>query len=125
MALLSTTSNSIKTCGLALESTFTFARNRVERVGRATIYGIPTTTKLGRSLNTHVGYIAERLFIDDADVAAHPEQDFREKPEEEILSIKIFLTKMVNIMGKIDNDRMPIGYPTIPGCIWLWSECRI
>ena len=49
---------------------------------------------VGQSLNQEFGYIAERLFIDDADVANSPKQTFGESPIVEgidSLSIRILV----------------------------------
>lgn len=104
---------------ISSRGTFTFARNRVEKWDEPLFMEYPQLLQVGRSLNTHVGYIAERLFIDDADVAAHPEQDFREKPRGGDIKYKDLPNKDGEYNGKIDsNDRMPIGYPTIPEIVY-------
>lgn len=67
----------------------------------------------GHALNQTWGYIAERLFIDDYDVANSPRQNFGEYGPGDI--------KYHDVNG--DNeittlDRVPIGLPTVPEIIF-------
>lgn len=56
------------------------------------------------------GFIAERLFIDEADIANSPEQNFGGK-----LMAGDIKYKDVDKDGKItEADKVPIGYPTTP-----------
>jgi TonB-linked SusC/RagA family outer membrane protein len=65
----------------------------------------------GKSLSQNWGYVAERLFIDDEDVANSPSQKFG---GEEVLAGDIKY-KDINNDGKISKlDQVPIGYPTTP-----------
>ncbi len=71
--------------------------------------GLPWKSRLGNSLNQQYGYIAERLFIDEADIANSPLQTFGEYMAGDIKY------KDINGDGRIDeNDIVPIGYPTDP-----------
>jgi TonB-linked SusC/RagA family outer membrane protein len=68
---------------------------------------------VGRSLSQLTGLIAERLFIDEADVANSPEQTYGEYMAGDIKY------RDVNGDGKItDADAVPIGYPTTPEIIY-------
>jgi TonB-linked SusC/RagA family outer membrane protein len=55
------------------------------------------------------GYVAERLFIDDADISNSPHQDFGEYLPGDIKYKDINGDGVIN-----DIDRAPIGYPTTP-----------
>jgi hypothetical protein len=68
---------------------------------------------VGYSLSQQWGLIAERLFIDDAEVANSPVQSFGEYKAGDIKYYD------VNGDGKItDADMVPIGYPTDPEIIY-------
>ncbi len=67
----------------------------------------------GRRISQQMGLIAERLFIDDADVANSPRQTFGEYGAGDIKY------RDVNGDGIIsDRDRVPIGHPTTPEIIY-------
>ena len=69
--------------------------------------GLPWRSRIGYSLNQRGGYIAERLFIDETDIANSPIQTFG--PFYMPGDIKY---KDINRDGKIDeSDLVPIGYP--------------
>lgn len=67
----------------------------------------------GQPVSQQWGLIAERLFIDDNDVANSPRQDFGEYGAGDIKY------RDMNGDGEITNlDRVPIGYPTTPEIIY-------
>lgn len=69
-------------------------------------------SRLGRSLNQNYGLIAERLFVDDAEVANSPKQ-FGEYRAGDIKY------RDVNGDGQITSlDEVPLGYPTVPEIIY-------
>ncbi|MGQ7867840.1 SusC/RagA family TonB-linked outer membrane protein [Sunxiuqinia sp. sy24] len=75
--------------------------------------GLPWRSRVGQSLNQPYGYIAERLFVDEADIANSPLQTFGEYMAGDIKY------KDINDDGRIDeNDIVPIGYPTDPEIIY-------
>ena len=75
--------------------------------------GLPWRSRVGLNLSQPFGYIAERLFIDEADVANSPLQTFGEYMPGDIKY------KDINNDGLIDiNDEVPIGYPTTPKIIY-------
>ena len=77
-------------------------------------YGYPWMDHTGRALNQMVGLIAERLFIDEADVANSPYQTCG--PDAMAGDIKY---KDINGDDIIDMlDMVPIGNPTIPSYIY-------
>jgi len=75
--------------------------------------GLPWRSRIGLNLSQPWGYIAERLFIDDADIANSPLQTFGDYMPGDIKY------KDINNDGVIDiNDEVPIGYPTTPEIIY-------
>lgn len=90
---------------------FTYATSRYE-VYEEPDYagqGAPYRTYIGQSVSQQIGYIAERLFVDEADIANSPRQNFGDyKPGD----IKY---KDINGDGQItDLDQVFIGYPKVP-----------
>lgn len=68
---------------------------------------------IGQSLNQQYGLIAERLFIDEYDVANSPRQTWSEYGPGDI--------KYVDMNGDgviTDADMVPIGYPTVPEIVY-------
>ena len=88
---------------------FTYAKNKVlEREEPA--YRDDYLRTIGYPVNQQWGWIAERLFIDEADVANSPEQQLGIKAQPGDIKYKD-----INNDGIInDNDRVPIGYPSVP-----------
>ncbi|TKG93835.1 SusC/RagA family TonB-linked outer membrane protein [Puteibacter caeruleilacunae] len=75
--------------------------------------GLPWLSHEGVSLNQKWGFIAERLFIDEADVANSPKQSFDEYGAGDIKY------KDLNGDGVITNlDKAPLGKPTSPEIVY-------
>ena len=75
--------------------------------------GLPWRSRIGLNLSQPFGYIAERLFIDQADIANSPLQTFGDYMAGDIKY------KDINNDGVIDiNDEVAIGYPTTPEVIY-------
>jgi TonB-linked SusC/RagA family outer membrane protein len=75
--------------------------------------GAPWRSHVGRKLSQTYGYIAERLFIDEEEVANSPTQTFGEYGAGDIKY------KDINGDMRIDeNDQVPIGFPTTPEIIY-------
>lgn len=75
--------------------------------------GSPWRSHVGRKLSQTYGYIAERLFIDEEEVANSPTQTFGEYGAGDIKY------KDINGDMRIDeNDQVPIGFPTTPEIIY-------
>jgi len=100
---------------LAARGNFTFATSNFD-VYEELDYagaGLPWKSRIGNSLNQPYGYIAERLFVDEADIANSPVQTFGEYMAGDIKY------KDINEDGVVDtNDEVPIGYPTTPEIIY-------
>jgi TonB-linked SusC/RagA family outer membrane protein len=88
--------------------TFTFTRSKVVEWEEPDYSRTPWLSKIGRPINQKWGYIAERLFIDDAEVANSPTQFG-------VYQAGDVKYRDVNGDGKIsDLDKAPIGFPTEP-----------
>jgi len=90
---------------------FTYARSTFAYYEETAwdMLGVPQKSRIGRSVNQRWGYVAERLFIDDADIAASARQDFS------IYQPGDIKYKDMNNDGVIDLlDQAPIGYPAVP-----------
>ena len=89
---------------------FTFARSNYEVYEEPQYENEWWLSRINRPISQPYGYIAERLFIDDQDVANSPVQNFG--VQNVAGDIKY---KDVNGDGQISTlDRVPIGYPTVP-----------
>jgi len=64
---------------------------------------------LGHNVNQQWGLIAERLFVDDKEIANSPQQDFGAYMAGDIKYKDINGDGVVNA-----NDKVPLGYPTVP-----------
>lgn len=90
---------------------FTYATSRYEVYEEPdyALQGAPYRSYIGQSLSRHMGYIAERLFIDEADIANSPHQNFGEYMPGDIKY------KDINGDGQItDLDQVFIGYSKVP-----------
>ena len=105
---------------VGVRGTFTYAKNRIEKWDEPAFQEYPQKSGVGQSLNTHWGLVAERLFIDEADVANSPSQSAF-SPNISGGDIKYKDQPDVNgkYSGTIDeNDEVPLGYPRIPQIVY-------
>jgi TonB-linked SusC/RagA family outer membrane protein len=87
---------------------FTYATNKYLRLDEKN-YADQYLHHIGQNINQGYGLIGERLFVDEAEIANSPRQDFGPYLPGDIKY------KDVNGDGVInDNDIVPIGYPTVP-----------
>ena len=92
---------------------FTYASSEFSEYEEPDYSATPWRSKIGSKLSQTYGYIAERLFVDDEDVANSPKQQFGEYTAGDIKY------KDINRDGIIDEqDIVPIGYPTTPEIIY-------
>lgn len=92
----------------------TYAKSRFEVYEEPEYPDAPWKSRVGLSLAQPMGYIAERLFVDDNEVANSPAQNFGTK----VLAGDIKY-KDVNRDGQItDLDKVPIGFPTTPEIVF-------
>ncbi|WP_114937695.1 TonB-dependent receptor [Mucilaginibacter endophyticus] len=94
--------------------TLTYSKSKLLK-NEEPIYGdnLKYLSKVGNSLSQIYGLIAERLFIDDKDVANSPVQSFGDYKAGDIKY------RDMNGDGKISSsDVVPIGYPIVPEIIY-------
>lgn len=97
---------------LMARGNFTYATSSYE-VYEEPEYEEINLSRLGHPVSQTWGYIAERLFIDDADIANSPFQNFGLYEPGDIKY------KDINGDGQITTrDRVPIGFPTTPEIIY-------
>lgn len=73
----------------------------------------PWKSRLGYPINQQWGYLAERLFVDDAEADKSPHQNFGEYGGGDIKY------RDINDDGQITTlDMVPIGYPTLPEIVY-------
>lgn len=88
---------------------FTYAHTTFEYYEEPDYSAIPWRSKKGEAIAQRWGYVAERLFIDNADVANAARQDFGEYGAGDIKY------KDINDDGVINEiDMVPIGHPATP-----------
>ncbi len=91
---------------------FTYATSKY-RIYEEPQYNEAYRSRIGHSLNQTYGYIAERLFIDDAEAANSPKQNFGPYGGGDIKYTD------VNRDGQItEADMVPIGNPTLPEIVY-------
>ncbi|MGV8091102.1 MAG: TonB-dependent receptor [Mangrovibacterium sp.] len=90
-------------------ATFTYARSTYSFYEEPDYSNYPWRSKVGYPIKQKWGYVAERLFIDDADIANSPRQDFGEYKPGDIKYKDIDGDGVIN-----EVDLVPIGRPTTP-----------
>jgi hypothetical protein len=89
--------------------TFTYATNEVLEWEEPDYSETPWKSAVGYNIYQTKGYIAERLFVDEREVANSPEQGWGQVMAGDIKY------RDVNGDGRISAlDQVPIGYPTVP-----------
>lgn len=108
-----------KDLSILLKGTFTFAKNKVleydEAPGKR-----PANSMIGHALNTHYGFITDKLYIDQADIDRNPNSTLGN------IAIAPGDIKYVdqpdrfgNYDGIIDSDdKVAMGRPTVPQIIY-------
>ncbi|MDR2039386.1 MAG: TonB-dependent receptor [Bacteroidales bacterium] len=98
---------------LIINGNFTYASSKYKEFEEPDHTDAPWKSHIGKKLSQQYGYIAERLFIDEAEVANAPVQTFGSYGAGDIKY------KDINNDGQINSDDMvPIGYPTTPEIIY-------
>ncbi|MPM71227.1 TonB-dependent receptor SusC [bioreactor metagenome] len=87
---------------------FTYATNKYLELDEKN-YPDEYLKRKGHNINQWWGLIAERLFVDQAEIDNSPRQDFGEYMAGDIKYKDVNGDGVVN-----DNDRVPMGYPTSP-----------
>lgn len=89
--------------------TFTYARSIYSYYEEPDFSEYPWRSRIALPIRQTWGYIAERLFIDEADIANSPRQDFGEYLPGDIKYKDLNNDNIIN-----ELDLAPIGYPTVP-----------
>lgn len=93
---------------LTSRANFTFATNKYVELDEKD-FADEYLKRKGHSINQWWGLIAERLFVDEAEIFNSPKQDFGRYQAGDIKYKDVNGDGVVN-----DNDRVPIGLPTVP-----------
>jgi TonB-linked SusC/RagA family outer membrane protein len=88
---------------------YTFAKSEFKYYEEADFTDTPWRSRIGMPISQQWGYVAERLFIDNADVENSPRQDFGEYGPGDIKYKDINGDDVINGI-----DMVPIGLPTTP-----------
>jgi len=97
-----------------LNMTFTYASSKYTKFEETVPEGMDWLRNVGKYLGQQRGLIAERLFIDEADIANSPIQTFDKTNEIPVMPGDIKY-RDINNDGVIDShDVVPIGYATVP-----------
>jgi len=104
---------------VSVKGTFSFAKNKILSYDEPAYLLYPGNSRVGHSINQPLLYTAERLFIDDAEVANSPDQLIGGF----ISGGDIKYTDIPNINGETDgqidqNDRQYMGHPTVPELVY-------
>ncbi|HYX05784.1 MAG TPA: TonB-dependent receptor [Bacteroidales bacterium] len=91
---------------------FTYATNEVVKNGEPS-YPYAYMSKIGQSINQPRGLVAQRLFIDDAEVQNSPRQFNDTYLAGDIKYVDVNNDGVIN-----DLDMVPIGYPTVPEIVY-------
>lgn len=93
---------------LSLRGNFTYSVNKYVELDEKD-YADTYLKKVGHNINQQWGLIAERLFVDQHEIDNSPKQDFGGYMAGDIKYKDINNDGVIN-----DNDRVPLGYPTVP-----------
>lgn len=104
---------------ISFKGTFTYAANKILERDEPDFMIYPNLSQIGRPINQPLLYIAERLFIDDAEIKNSPTQILGGL----IMPGDIKYTDLANAYGETDgtidtNDRMYTGFPTVPQIVY-------
>ncbi|TKG96688.1 SusC/RagA family TonB-linked outer membrane protein [Puteibacter caeruleilacunae] len=96
---------------ITARANFTYARGTFKKYEEPDYHltTAPYRSKVGQPISQKWGYVAERLFIDDADIANSPRQDLGEYQPGDLKYRDLSGDGVIN-----ELDMAPIGYPTVP-----------
>lgn len=108
-----------KDLSISFKGTFTFAKNKILEYDEPLFLRYPNLSKVGHSIDQRLLYLAERLFIDDAEVGNSPLQ----KLGGYVSGGDIKYKDLADVYGNYDNeitenDRMYTGHPTTPEIVY-------
>ncbi len=100
---------------LSIKGTFTFAQNKILSYDDPAYLLYPNLSRVGHAIHQPQLYIAERLFIDDAEVRNSSIQQLGSQAMAGDIKYRDLPNANGVADGNIDaNDRLWTGYPTIP-----------
>ncbi|WNH13718.1 SusC/RagA family TonB-linked outer membrane protein [Thalassobellus suaedae] len=98
---------------LQARANFTYATNEITKIEEPDYSETPWLSRVGQPINQVWGLVAERLFVDQAEVNNSPEQSYGEYTGGDIKY------KDINEDGRITElDRVPIGNPSVPEIVY-------
>ncbi len=92
---------------------FTYATSEYVKYEDIDRSATPWLSRIGQSISQQWGYVAERLFVDEEEVANSPVQQFGEYGAGDIKYRDINGDGVINT-----DDQVPIGFPTQPDIIY-------
>lgn len=108
-----------KDFSMSFKGTFTYAANKVLEYDEPDYQAYPNLSRVGHSINQPLLYIAERLFIDDEEVAHSPKQNLGGFVQAGDIKYKNIPNAEGVCDGVIDaNDRVYTGHPTVPEIVY-------
>ena len=104
---------------ISAKGTFTFARNTVIAQDEPDYLQYPNLSRVGHSVNSFLLYQAERLFIDNNEVASSPDQQLGGV----VMAGDIKYVNQPDADGNYDNvinsnDRIYAGWPEVPEIVY-------
>lgn len=102
---------------MTFKGTFTFAKNRITAYDEPDFQQYPNISRVGHSVHSHLMYVAERLFIDQAEVNNSAKQNA------DVTAGDIKYTDLADANGVFDgqitaNDRVWSKYPYTPEIVY-------
>lgn len=108
-----------KDFSMSFKGTFTYATNKVLEYDEPDYQEYPNLSRVGHSINQPLLYVAERLFIDDEEVAHSPKQNLGGFVQAGDIKYKDIPNAEGVCDGVIDaNDRVYTGHPTVPEIVY-------
>ncbi|GHE23114.1 SusC/RagA family TonB-linked outer membrane protein [Sphingobacterium griseoflavum] len=99
---------------LSMRGTFTFARNTIVKNNEPAFTRYQNLSAIGHPIGTPLGYVAERLFIDQAEIDNHATQQlggFVAAGDIKYTNVTADIDGLAIING---DDRVRMGYPAVP-----------
>lgn len=104
---------------IQFKGTFSYARNVITQYDEPADQQYPNLINVGYPMNTHLGYIAEGLFIDEAEIENWPVQQISGNVSVGDIKYRDIPDRDGNTDGMITgNDRVRMGYPTVPEIVY-------
>lgn len=103
---------------VSFKSTFTFAQNKIISIDEPAFTKYKNLSSVGYSVNSQLGYDAERLFIDQAEVSGSPLQQLGGFVQAGDIKYRD-VTQDVDGLNLVNSDdRIRMGYPTVPEIVY-------